>query len=276
MNLLPIMRASLHASEWAARADADGGEDRADGADGPEQPPPRVPLEELQRRAGIMFSGITGAVVASVSGPATTAATRELARDAREVIRGLPAVLFDRSAKPRPCGLLCKLSAAGMLICDVLALPLTPFELAEPVGKEAARMADKISAEVKREKKVAGRRGKSSQEAEADFLRRRIKLPLPTAAEIRAAWRKLSKLDRGPRSSQRRRRSRSHLHSHRRHSRPAPPPLPTSPPPLETPPPPSPPAVERWTSDGFATDAFEDELAPQQRAFVPIGKVYIG
>ena len=144
-NLRPIPRASLHDFERAARSGSDGGEDRADGFLGQEEPPARVPLAELQRRAGIKFSGIAGAVVASGSGPATTAATFELARDVRKVILGLPAVLFDRSAKPRPCGLLCKLSAAGMLMCDVLGLPLTPFVLAEPIGKEAARLADSLA-----------------------------------------------------------------------------------------------------------------------------------
>ena len=140
-----------------------------------------------------MFSGYTGAVVISGGGLATTAPTYELARDARKVIRGLPAVLFERSAKPRPCGLLCKLSAAGMLMCDVLGLPLTPFELAEPIGKEASRMADKITAEVKKEKKAAAGKGKTAQEAEADFLRRRIKLPLPSAAQIAAVLRRIEK-----------------------------------------------------------------------------------
>ena len=193
MNLRPIARASPHDFERADRAGSDGGEDRADGADGPEEPPPQVPLAELQRRAGIMFSGDTGAVVASGSGPATTAATFELARDVRKVILGLPAVLFERSAKPRPCGLLCKLSAAGMLMCDVLGLPLTPFVLAEPIGKEAARLADKISAEVKKAKKAAAGKGMTPQEAEAAFVRRRIKLPLPSAAEIAKTWRQIER-----------------------------------------------------------------------------------
>ena len=109
-NLRPIPPASPHDFERAARSGSDGCEDRADGFLGQEEPPARVPLAELQLRAGIKFSGIAGAVVASGSVPATTAATFELARYFRKVILGLPAVLFDRSAKPRPCGLLCKLS----------------------------------------------------------------------------------------------------------------------------------------------------------------------
>ena len=193
-NLLPIAHASPYPIERAACTDPVVKRCRVDGPDGREELPPQVPLPELLRRAGIKFSGETSAVVTSGGGLATTAPTWELARDVTKIIReDLPAVLFDRSAKPRPCGLLCKLSAAGMLICDVLGLPLTPFVLAEPIGKEAARMAGKITAEVKRAKKAGERRGIDVQKAEADFLRRRIKLPLPTPADIAKAWRLLEK-----------------------------------------------------------------------------------
>ena len=203
-----------------------------------------------------MFSGDTGAVVISGGGLATTAPTYELARDARKVIRGLPAVLFERSAKPRPCGLLCKLSAAGMLMCDVLGLPLTPFELAEPIGKEASRMADKITAEVKKEKKAAAGKGKTAQEAEADFLRRRIKLPLPSAAQIAAVLRRIEK-------------------EVAKKAMPPPPPRaapppqppqlqpPSSPPPPLPPPPQDdqpPPRTRRFDENGNFTDAFLSEL----------------
>ena len=265
MNLRPIARASPHDFERADRAGSDGGEDRADGADGPEEPPPQVPLAELQRRAGIMFSGDTGAVVASGSGPATTAATFELARDVRKVILGLPAVLFERSAKPRPCGLLCKLSAAGMLMCDVLGLPLTPFVLAEPIGKEAARLADKISAEVKKAKKAAAGKGMTPQEAEAAFLRRRIKLPLSSATEIAKAWRQ----------------------SNKQAATKAMPPPPTPPTPLPTPdvspqpPAPQPPAPQQppqpprlkilETGDAHATGAFMTEL----KSSILVGKAIV-
>ena len=47
--------------------------------------------------------------------------------------------LFERHAEHRPCGLLCRYGAVGMLISDVLGLPLVPWELAEPVGKAAAK-----------------------------------------------------------------------------------------------------------------------------------------
>ena len=105
----------------------------------------------------------------------------------------MPAELFDRQAEHRPCGLLCKLGAAGMLIGDVAGLPLMPWALAEPIGKEAARLADKIPPEVKREKKAAAGKGKTAQEAEADFLHRRIKLPVPTPAEIAAVLRRIER-----------------------------------------------------------------------------------
>lgn len=142
-----------------------------------------------------MFSGKTGAVVASGYGPVTTEPTYELARDATKVVRNLPSVLFDTNVKHRPCGLLCKLGAAGMLICDILGLPLTPWALAEPIGKEAARLMDKISTEGKKAKKAAKRIGKDAQAAEAEVLRRHVKLPLPTAAEIAKAWRQISKAE---------------------------------------------------------------------------------
>ena len=63
---------------------------------------------------------------------ATTAPTYGLAKDVTLLVRKLPAALFAKHLKQRPCGLLCKLGAAGMLICDVLGLPLTPWVLAEP------------------------------------------------------------------------------------------------------------------------------------------------
>ena len=88
------------------------------------------------------------------------------------------------------------MGAAGMLICDVLRLPLTPWVLAEPVGKAAAKIVDekdKLKAEVKKAKAAAKRRGISPQEAEAEVLRRRVSLPLPTAGEITAAWRRIEK-----------------------------------------------------------------------------------
>ena len=77
-----------------------------------------------------MFSGKTGAVVPSGYGPVTTEPTYELARDATKVVRNLPSVLFDKNVKHRPCGLLCKIGVAGMLIIwlRVVRFRLTGFE----------------------------------------------------------------------------------------------------------------------------------------------------
>ena len=88
--------------------------------------PAPVPRAELQRRANIKFSGITGAVVASGSEGVTSAPTYQLVDDAIKVVDGLPSELFDRNAEHRPCGLLCRRGAVGMLIGDVLGLPLIP------------------------------------------------------------------------------------------------------------------------------------------------------
>ena len=164
--------------------------------DSSEQPPPEVMLEELKRRARIMLSGKTGTVVASGDGAATTAPTYGLAKDVGLVITDLEKAvpeLFDRHAEPRPCGLLCKLGAAGMLIGDVLGLPLVPWELAEPIGKAAAKIVGKIAELKKAARKKANRRGTDPEAAANAVLRRRVTLPLPTADEIKAAARRLAR-----------------------------------------------------------------------------------
>ena len=70
---------------------------------------------ELERRAGILFSGATGAVVCSGGDSATTAATYGLVKDVIKVVEDLAKSrpeLFDRSAEHRPaCGLLDRYSA---------------------------------------------------------------------------------------------------------------------------------------------------------------------
>jgi len=147
----------------------------------------------LQQRSTIMFSGETGAVVASGEDAATSAPSYGLAKDIVAVIEGLDDALFDRHAEYRPCGLLCRLGAGGMLTGDVLGLPLIPWVLAEPIGKAAAKAVKEIPAEVKKAKKKAKRKGGSAEDAAAAVLRRHIKLPLPTAAAIKAAWRQIAK-----------------------------------------------------------------------------------
>ena len=73
-----------------------------------------------------------------------------------------------------------------MLIGDVLGLPFIPWILAEPIGKAAAKFAAEIPAEKKKAKKAAKRRGADAEAVEAELLGRRVKLKLPTTAEISA------------------------------------------------------------------------------------------
>ena len=153
-------------------------------------------MEELQQRAKIMLSGKTGAAVASGDGAATTALTYGLVRDVGIVIAELETAipaLFDRHAEHRPCGLLCKLGFTGMIIGDVIGLPLLPFELAEPIGKAASKLVGKIGALKQAARKKARRRGADAEEAAAAVLRRRVNLPLPTADEAKAATRRLAR-----------------------------------------------------------------------------------
>ena len=161
-------------------------------ADGPKQAcPPEVPIAELEKRAGIKFSGMNGCVQPSGEGSAAVLPTYGLIRDVINVISGLPSVLFDKNVKDRPCGLLCKYGAAGMLICDVLGLPPVPWVLAEPIGKEAAKRDAELSAEIKKAKKAAQRKGMDVERAAADVARRSVKLPLPTTQEIAKVWRQI-------------------------------------------------------------------------------------
>ena len=161
--------------------------------DGLEKPPAAVPLQKLKERGDIMFSGATGAAVGSGRGQVTTAPSYGLAKAVSELMEKLPPELFDRWAAHRPCGLLCKLSAAGMLVCDVLGLPLPPFELAEPIGKATSKVKEKIAGEQAKAKKAAARKGQDQGEAAASVLRRAVRLPIPSAADIARAWRELAK-----------------------------------------------------------------------------------
>ena len=107
---------------------AAGDESRSHGddADGPEQHPAAVPPAELQRRADIKFSGQrrSGGRLGPRSGDDSGDIRACQGRlDVTLLVRKLPSALFDKNLKQRPCGLLCKLGAAGMLICDVLGLP---------------------------------------------------------------------------------------------------------------------------------------------------------
>ena len=161
-----------------------------------EEPPAAVAVAVLQRRAGIMFSGNTGAVVSSEEGLATSAPSYGLMKDVVKVVEALPAALFDRLAELRPCGLLDKYGAQGMLIGDVLGLPLMPWVLAEPVGKAAAKLPNEIPNEVKKKKKKLKRAGADPAAAEAAVLSRRVPLNLPSSDEIKAAWKRVAKAKR--------------------------------------------------------------------------------
>jgi len=131
--------------------------------EGGEAPPAEVPLAALLQRSAIMFSGETGAVVASGEGAATSAPSYGLAKNIVAAIEGLDDALFDRHAEHRPCGLLCRLGAGGVLTGDVLGLPLLPWALAEPIGKAAAKVVKELPGEVKKAKKRAKRKGGSAE-----------------------------------------------------------------------------------------------------------------
>jgi hypothetical protein len=218
----------------ARAASAGDGQDEGH-ATGQEQPPDEVPLDVLTRRAQTMFSGITGAVVASGDLAGTAAPTYALVSDVSDVIEALPGKLFDRHAEHRPCGLLCQRGAIGMLIADVLGLPLVPWVLAEPIGKAALKHKDAIAGEKKKAKKKAKRRSSDAEAAAAAVLRHQVKLPLPAADEIKAAWRQITKT-----------------------SRQEPPAATPSPPP--PPPPPAPPA------EHVCSEACTDGMCPRARA----------
>ena len=180
-----------------------------------------VLLNVLQRRASIMFSGSTGAVVASGEGLATSAPSYGLVKGVISVVEALPSALFDRHAAHRPCGLLDRRGAVGMLIGDVLGLPLMPWVLAEPVGKDAYKLKDKIAGEVSRTKKKAQRKRADAEAAAAAVLHTRVTtLPLPSASEIKAAWRRIAKA--APPNPHRHRHRQHHRHRQRQSRRHAP------------------------------------------------------
>ena len=127
LNLHSSLPQLQHSLGRAALAGGDHSQDHDAGA---EQPPGPVSLEELQRRADIMFSGATGEAVASGDLGITSAPSYQLVKDVHTVLEALPPALFDKDVKDRPCGLLDKYGAAGMLIGDVLGLPFIPWILA--------------------------------------------------------------------------------------------------------------------------------------------------
>ena len=195
-------------------------------------------LEALKTRGGIMFEGKNGAAIRS--GVKSDAANAErptygLCRAAIYVVFNvLPGGLFDPLAQHRPCGMLDRYEAVGMLIGDALGLPLIPARPQElAVGKRARKLEQTIPAETDKQKKADKRRGEDGSGAAATVLCREVKLPLPTAQECLASAPAEPKVTPDPAPSMT-----------------APPPTappPTVPPP--TAPPPTAPAVAR-TADG--------------------------
>ena len=198
--LLRYMR-PVHSFSPAANALGEPMVRREEPGESLEQLPAQVPLTELQRRAGIKFSGTTGAVVSSGGAAATTAPTYGLVDGVIAVVESLRPELFERWAEHRPCGLLDRRSAYGMLICDVHGLPLLPYTLAEPIGKTALKRKGEIAGEQSKAKKKAKRDGVDPEKAATDVLRRPVALNLPTPVEIAAAWRLLAKASAQPPAS---------------------------------------------------------------------------
>ena len=155
-----------------------------------EEVPAGLAAAALEKRAATMFSGTTGAPVASGESQAASEPTRALCRDAFAVVERLPAALFDKTALHRPCGLLDQYEAVGMLICDVLGMLLVPAgPIARAVGLKAFKNKEKIAAEVTKVRKAARRKGLDFEAAEAAVLGQAVQLPLPSAAERATALR---------------------------------------------------------------------------------------
>ena len=130
----------------------------------------------LLARANIKFSGESGGVVAS--GIELDAATAEAptfghVRAAMDIVfNDLDDALFDPHAEHRPCGVLDRYEAVGMLLGDACGLPLMParpYGLA--AGNKARKLPPKIVSEIEAARKRAKRRGEDAEEAEAAVLR---------------------------------------------------------------------------------------------------------
>ena len=182
-----------HVALCFARAAHSGGEQAQGHEEDEEQLPAEVQMDVLKQRASIMFSGDSGGVVPSGYGEATSAPSYGLINDVIEVVDALPHALFDRSAEHRPCGLLDRYDAYGMLLGDLLGRPLLPWELAKPIGGTAAKLKKKIPEKKKEAKKKAKRAGRDADAAAMAVLRRRAPLELPSANEIKATARRIAK-----------------------------------------------------------------------------------
>ena len=124
----------------------------------PVEPPPEpVPQAVVAARLETMFSGATGVPVASGESRATSAPSRTLLKDVDMLVDALPSDLFNHRAAHRPCSKLDKRGAIGMAVCDLVGLPLPPWELAEPEGSEGHSQRPRRSDEEREEESRAAR-----------------------------------------------------------------------------------------------------------------------
>ena len=231
VRTLPLTGNSVEQSLVDAAAPA--GDPGPEHGQAPEEAVAGLTANALKERAAVMFSGTAGGPVASGEAGAAKDPSLGLIRDAFMAIEALPSVLFDKHAQHRPCGLLDQYEAVGMLIGDVLGMPLIPAgELARAVGFKAFKMNGKIATEVGKAKKAAARKGADPTRAEADVLGTAVHLPLPSAAECAAA------------------RARGRARKHPRPASAAPPPPEPAPPPSPSPPP----GLDEWGTKRWLED----------------------
>eukprot|EP00966_Prymnesium_polylepis_P202469 4690509-Prymnesium_polylepis.1 len=134
----------------------------------------------LKERAAIMFSGKTGAPVASGEDGVAEEPTLGLVKAIVSIVEDLPGNLFNANAAHRPCGVLDRYEAAGMLLGDVLGrrplLPRGKDSVSQKLGKAMQKLPAEIPAKQAAAKKAAKRRGQDAEEAAAAVLREPVKL----------------------------------------------------------------------------------------------------
>ena len=118
-----------------------------------------------EERAVIMFSGKTGAVVASGEVLAVSEPTCGLVDEVSRAIDAIPtSPMFDKHAKSRPCGLLDRYSAKGMLLGDLLGLPeVMPWVFAEKIGKAIPALLATMRRDIKKQRAEARRAAQTGQ-----------------------------------------------------------------------------------------------------------------
>ena len=151
-----------------------------------EIPSAEEPLR-LQQRMDIMFSGQTGAPIASGDTRAlATEPTLGLVRDIVLLVDNLPDVLFDPHVPHRPCGVLDRYEASGMLLGDALGYPLLPRgkdSISQKLGKAMKKIPGEIPGKQAAAKKVAKRKGGDAEAAAAAVLHQPVKLTALPAKE---------------------------------------------------------------------------------------------